>query len=122
MHVLVGVGVPDDSLVALERAADRAAAAGDRLTVALFAADRSASAREALRTDVESVLESTGVDATVRHVEGDAGSQLVDIAESEDFDEIVIGGGSTSPMGKIKIDATAEFVLLNAHTTVTLVR
>jgi nucleotide-binding universal stress UspA family protein len=122
MHVLVGVGAPDDSLTALERAVDRAAAAGDRLTVAVLAADRSPSAREALTDDVEAVLASAAVDATVRHVEGDAGSQLVDIAESESFDEIVIGGGTTSPMGKIKIDATAEFVLLNAHTTVTLVR
>ena len=67
-------------------------------------------------------LDAAGLDAEVRRVEGDPGSRLVEIAEHEGFDQIVIGGGQTSPMGKIKIGQVAEFVLMNADTTVTLVR
>ena len=47
---------------------------------------------------------------------------MIEIAETEDFEEIVLGGGHTSPMGKITIGPIAEFVLLNAKTSVTLVR
>jgi nucleotide-binding universal stress UspA family protein len=46
----------------------------------------------------------------------------VEIAEREAFDEVVLGGGHTSPMGKITIGPIAEFVLLNAKTSVRLVR
>jgi nucleotide-binding universal stress UspA family protein len=78
------------------------------------------------RSDVEEtterMLDDADFDAEIRHVEGDPGSQLVEIAETEGYDRIVLGGGQTSPMGKIKIGTTAEFVLLNSHTTVTLVR
>jgi nucleotide-binding universal stress UspA family protein len=35
---------------------------------------------------------------------------------------VVIGGGEQSPMGKIRLGHIAEFVLLNSHVTVTLVR
>ena len=44
------------------------------------------------------------------------------VAEEEGFDQIVLGGGQTSPMGKINIGSIAEFVLLNSHITVKLVR
>ena len=120
MHVLVGVGGRHNSVAALERAVDRAIATGDDLTVALFETDHAE--RDEIRSRTDEILAAAPIDATVRHLDGDPGSSLVDIAESEGFDEIVIGGGTTSPMGKIKIDATTEFVLLNSHTTVTLVR
>jgi len=64
----------------------------------------------------------TELSVTIRHLEGQPGSELVALAESESFDEIALGGNTTSPMGKISIDQTAEFVLLNSHITVTLVR
>ena len=63
-----------------------------------------------------------GVDAEIRHLEGDPGSRLGDTAEEEGFEQIVIGGGQTSPMGKINLGSIAEFVLLNSHVTVSLVR
>jgi nucleotide-binding universal stress UspA family protein len=44
------------------------------------------------------------------------------VAEEHEFDKIVLGGGETSPMGKIQIGGIAEFVLLNSHVTVSLVR
>jgi len=67
-------------------------------------------------------LAETALDATIRRVEGHPGSRLVEIAEDEGFDQIVLGGGQTSPMGKLQVGSIAEFVLLNSHVTVTLVR
>jgi len=121
MDVLVGIGSPDESVAALERSARQAAATGDDVTVAIVGHHTSED-RERLAADAAAVADDAAIEISVRQVEGNPGSQLVDIAEDEGFDELVIGGGSTSPMGKITIGSTAEFVLLNAHTTVTLVR
>jgi len=46
----------------------------------------------------------------------------VTIANQESFDRIVLGSGERSPLGKIQLGSVAEFVLLNAQTSVTLVR
>jgi nucleotide-binding universal stress UspA family protein len=63
-----------------------------------------------------------GVEATVRTVTGDPGSRLVEIAETEGFDVIALGGGEQTPMGKISVGSIAEFVILNARVSVLLVR
>jgi len=120
MNVLVGVGSPNDSSAAIERAIRRAAQVGDELTVAIL--DPEAATDESLEATVTATLNEHDITASTHHVAGQPGSELVDIAESEGFDEIVLAGGQTSPMGKITIDKTVEFVVLNAHTTVTLVR
>ena len=117
MKVLLGIGGGDDSRRALEQTVSRAAEAGDDLTVAVV--DDPGGDIEAA---IDEVLTEAGVDAEVRHVDGDAGSELVRIAESEGFDRVALGGGTTSPMGKIQLGATAQFVLLNSHVTVSLVR
>jgi nucleotide-binding universal stress UspA family protein len=122
MKVLCGIGGSDDSLRALERTVDRAAVAGDDLTVAVVENPDSAAAIEEITRRAEEAIADAGIDAEIRHVEGDPGSRLVDIAEREGFDEIVLGGGQTSPMGKITVGPIAEFVLLNSMTSVTLVR
>ena len=122
MKVLLGIGGAEDSVPALEATVERARDAGDDLTVAIVdnpVAPRDPAEVEAL---VREVLAEAGLDAEVRHLEGDPGSRLVDVAEREGFDQVVLGGGETSPMGKIRIGSIAEFVLLNSHTTVTLVR
>ncbi len=122
MKVLCGIGGSDDSLRALDRTVDRALAAGDDLTVAIVEnPDASLSTAEVVER-AEETIDAAGLNAEVRRVDGDPGSQLVAIAEREEFDEIVLGGGQTSPMGKITIGPIAEFVLLNATTSVTLVR
>lgn len=122
MKVLCGIGGSDDSFRALERTVERAAVADDDLTVAVVDnPDADADTTEILDRAHEAV-DAAGIDADVRHVEGDPGSRLIDIAEREGFDEIVLGGGHTSPMGKITIGPIAEFVLLNSNTSVTLVR
>jgi len=122
MKVLLGVGGSDDSIRALEDTVERARAAGDDLTVAVVENPRSERSPEEVDDRVRTVLADAGLDAPVRHIEGDAGSRLVAIAEEEDFDVIAIGGGETSPMGKINLGSIAQFVLLNSHVSVTLVR
>lgn len=122
MKVLCGIGGSDDSFRALDRTVERAAVANDDLTVAVVDNEDSEVAPEELVRRARDAIDDAGIDADVRRVEGDPGSRLVEIAETEEFEEIVLGGGHTSPMGKITIGPIAEFVLLNAKTSVTLVR
>ena len=122
MHVLCGIGGSDDSLRALEQTVERASVAGDDLTIGVVENPNAEIAVEEVIRRAEAAIAEAGIDATVRHIEGDPGSRLVDIAEQEGFDRIVLGGGHTSPMGKISIGPIAEFVLLNSNPSVTLVR
>lgn len=122
MKVLLGIGGSDDSIRALEQVIARTAEVDDDLTVAIVENPRSPRSREEIAERTREELGAAGVDAEIRQVEGDPGSELVDMAEREGFDEIALGGGQTSPMGKINVGSIAEFVLLNAHTSVKLVR
>ncbi|KZN24767.1 MULTISPECIES: universal stress protein [unclassified Haladaptatus] len=122
MKVLLGIGGSDDSLTALSRTVERAVAADDELTVAILDNPESDLAKDDITEKVQAVLDDVGFDATVRDVSGDPGSRLLDIAESEGFEQIVLGGGQRSPMGKIRLGQIAEFVLLNSHVSVKLVR
>jgi nucleotide-binding universal stress UspA family protein len=122
MKVLLGVGGSEDSLRALTRALERAREAGDDLTIAVLDNPESPRAMEEVEQEVRERLADSGLDATVRRLKGDPGSQLVDVAEREGFERIVLGGGETSPLGKIRLGSIAEFVILNAGVSVTLVR
>jgi nucleotide-binding universal stress UspA family protein len=122
MKVLLGIGGSEDSLDALDRTVRRALEADDDLTVAIVENPESDRAPEEVMATVRGVLDDANVDADIRRVTGNPGSRLVEIAESGGFDEVVLGGGSQSPMGKIRLGHIAEFVLLNSHVTVTLVR
>jgi nucleotide-binding universal stress UspA family protein len=122
MRVLLGVGGSEDSFRALERTVERTAEAGDELTVAVVENPESEPDVEAVRDRVETVLREAGVEAEVLTLEGHPGSRLVELAESEGFDRLVLGGGETSPLGKVSLGEIAEFVLLNANISVTLVR
>lgn len=122
MNVLLGIGDTADPFLALDRTLDRAEEAGDDLTVAILDMPDAEAALDDIEAGVRERIEAAGVDATVRRLDGDPGSRLVEVAEAEGFDAIVLDGGETSPMGKIKISTVAEFVLLNSHVTVTLVR
>ncbi|MFB6078772.1 MAG: universal stress protein [Halarchaeum sp.] len=101
---------------------ERAVEAGDVLTVAVLDNPESERDAETVIEHATDVLEDADLDADVRHLTGDPGSELVHLAESEGFDQVVLGGGERSPMGKIRLGPIAEFVLLNSHVTVTLVR
>jgi len=122
MKVLLGVGGSDESRRALTQTVERAVEAGDELTIVTFATGERERGREEIEADVEATLADAALDATVRHVEENPESELIRIAEEEEFDQIVIGGGHTSPMGKIKLGPITEFVLVNAQVTVKLIR
>lgn len=122
MHVLVGVGAADPIEALLPEAVERAREAGDRLTVAVVAAPDGGGDLEAAERRARAVLEEESFEAEVRVLSGHPGSELVELAESGPFDRLTIGGGERSPLGKIQIGSTTEFVLLNAGTTVTLLR
>lgn len=122
MRVLLGVGGSDDSLDALERTVERTASAEDELTIAVVDNPASSMGAEEIETIAHETVESASIDADVRRVAGDAGSQLVEIAETEGYDMIILGGGQSSPMGKISLGSISEFVLLNAAVSVKLVR
>ena len=121
MHVLLGVEGSEESRRALESTVDRAAEAGDELTVAVFAL-----AGQSL-DDVEEYarnrLGETDLSWSIERVEADhSASSLVELAEAGPYDQLAIGGGQRSPMGKIELGTTTEFVLLNAQLTVRLER
>jgi nucleotide-binding universal stress UspA family protein len=122
MKVLLGIGGSEDSLRALEKAVDRAKEAGDELTIAIVENPESTREPSDLRERVDEVLDEAALEADVRQLSGHPGSQLLELAEREDYDRIVLGGGETSPLGKVQLGSIAEFVLLNAQTTVTLIR
>lgn len=120
MNVLLGLDGSELSMRALEQTIERARVMEDAITVAVYegAADVDLDDVEAR---AQERLEDAGFDVDLRRIEGEPGSQLVEIAE-RDYDQIVLGGGMISPMGKIRIGDVIEFVLVNAQTTVTLVR
>jgi len=120
MDVLVGVDNSDRGMETLEEAVEQAQQAGEDLTVAVYTyGDESISEAE---TSVRDWLANLGVEASIERIEGDPGSQLVELAEEGEYDRIVLSGGTVSPLGKINLTPIHEFVLLNARTTVTLVR
>jgi nucleotide-binding universal stress UspA family protein len=124
MKVLLGIGGTEDSFRALDRVVERTGETGDDLTVAVLDNPASDPPPDAVERRARAVLEDAGLgDAVdVRRLEGDPAPSLVQLAESEGVDRLVLGGGQRSPMGKITLGDVAEYVLLNARTTVTLVR
>jgi nucleotide-binding universal stress UspA family protein len=123
MKIVLGVGGSELSYHALDETIERADEAGDDLTIAIFDSEEVETTLEEIRERVEERLAASGFDADVRHIESDQpGGELVELAESEGFDRIVLGGGKRSPLGKIQLGSIAEFVLLNAQTPVTLIR
>ena len=122
MKVLLGIGGSDGSFEALADTVTRAEEAGDEVTVAIVDREDIALTPEEIETEVRERLAEAGLDSEIRHLSGHPGSRLVELAEQEQFDRLVVAGGERSPLGKINFDETLEFVLLNAETTVTLVR
>lgn len=122
MKLLLGVGGTDDGIRALERTLARVDETGDDLTVAVFENPASEATVDEVVDRVRDHLATAGVDAPVRRIEGHPGSGLIDLAEGEGFDRIVLGGGERSPMGKVQVGSVAQFVVVNAPVSVTLVR
>lgn len=122
MNVLLGLAGSDESITALRRTIDRTSEIGDDLTVAVLEKADTERSQEEMYRQAEKLLSEADVDAELERLEGNPGASLVDYAEQGEFDQLVIGGGTISPMGKIQLGSLTEFVLLNAPTTVKLVR
>lgn len=120
MNVLLALDGGDLSMRALDRTVERALAAGDTVTVAVYEGPQSADL-DAVAAEARERAAEAGLDVDVHRIDADPGSRLVEMAE-DGFDRLVMGGGTISPMGKIRIGDVIEFVLINAQTTVTLVR
>ncbi|WP_336326925.1 universal stress protein [Halovenus sp. HT40] len=119
MRVLLGIEDTDHGIKALETTVERAKETDDELTVAVYATDGSVDETESA---VRDRIETLGADCSVERIESEPGSRLVELAERDGYDQIVLSGGQRSPLGKIKLDDVHEFVLLNSRTTVKLVR
>ena len=122
MNVLLGLGGTDESIRALEETIERADDVGDDLVVATLDKPDAPRTQAEMHDEAMATLESVDFDAEIRDLEGDPGPALVNLAEREGFDRIVIGGGTETPMGKIRLGPITEFVLLNASMPVTLIR
>jgi len=122
MKVLLGIDGSDESMKTLRKTIDRTREAGDDLTVVVVPKEEAKRSQDEMAAEARDLVGEAGLDAEVRVVSGDPGSTLVDIAERESFDQLAIGGGTESPMGKIRLGTITEFVLLNANVTVRLVR
>ncbi|AGB30466.1 UspA domain-containing protein [Natrinema pellirubrum DSM 15624] len=123
MNVLLGLGGSDESVKTLRRTIERTTDVGDDLTVAIVDKPESKRSQDEMCQQAREALDEAGLeDRPVEKLEGDPGSALVDYAEQGEYDQLVIGGGTLSPMGKIQLGPITEFVLLNAPTTVKLVR
>lgn len=119
MRLLVGVDGSDWSLQALDDVISRARKVDDEVTVAVYSTEENLADVEAT---VRNRLAELEFDATVEVIEESPESRLLELAETGGYDRIVMSGGQRSPLGKIELDSVIEFVLLNAHTSVTLVR
>ncbi|OLZ39741.1 universal stress protein UspA [Natrinema saccharevitans] len=123
MNVLLGLGGSDESVKTLRRTIERTTDVGDDLTVVIVDKPESKRSQDEMYQQAREALDEAGLeDRPVEKLEGDPGSALVDYAEQGEYDQLVIGGGTLSPMGKIQLGPITEFVLLNAPTTVKLVR
>ncbi|MFP4632064.1 MAG: universal stress protein [Halobacteriota archaeon] len=122
MKKLLGVGGSQDSFTALERTLQRVRNTGDEVVVAVVDNPESTLSADEVEDRVRRALEDVELEAEVRRLEGHAGSGLLELAEAEGFDEIVLGGGRRSNMGKIRVGEIAEFVVLNSRVSVKLVR
>ena len=119
MRIIVGVDGTDRGMKTLDAAVKRARAMDDELTVAVYTEKGPLTPVE---ERVNQRLAELDVDVPVELLEDSPGGTLVSRAEQDEYDCIVLPGGDRSPLGKIQFDSTVEFVLLNARTSVTLIR
>jgi nucleotide-binding universal stress UspA family protein len=79
-------------------------------------------ARHSTVRDLVEKLEAADVEYEIRGGLGPHGETIVELAEEESADRVVVGGRRRSPTGKAVFGSTAQEVLLNASCPVTFVR
>lgn len=80
------------------------------------------SRRHATIRRLSEALDDAGIDYTVRGEIGNHGQRIVDLAEAEGTDLVIVGGRKRSPTGKAVFGSTAQEVMLSAPCPVTFVR
>lgn len=121
--VLVALEAHGDAPGVLERALRHVVHRDDELTVVLLPRPGEGGDEPAALPDaVREVLSRYGHPAEIRRLSGSLPGALVEMAEAGGFDELVLGGGRRSPTGKMRLGRAAEFAVVNARTTVVLVR
>ena len=122
MRLLLGIGGNEDGFDALAATIDRVRATGDELSVAVLDHPGVDTPIDEVEAAVRDRLANAAVTAEVVSLDGEPGPALVELAETEGYDRIVLGGGERSPMGKLTVGPVGEFVVLNSTVSVTLIR
>lgn len=122
MEILLGIGGSEDEFVALSKLLSGESIQWDVLTIAILESEHTPTSTRSIEERVTGMLETTDRSVTIKQLPGDPGSQLLEFAETEGYDAIAIGGGERSPLGKLTLNQTAEFVVLNSTINVVLVR
>ena len=118
-HVVFGVDESEERAESAARAvANLPGEAGD-MRVTLFhvftdnpsgaSATQVASVRAA-----EDVLEAAGVDVEIGESSGDPAESILELADEEDADLVVVGGRKRSPAGKALFGSVTQSVILNS--------
>lgn len=121
MKLLLGVGGSEESFRALDKTVERVSETGEDLTVAAVEDAGSPLDVEEVETRVRERLSDAGIDAETVTLTGRWDCRLVEHAEREGYDRIVLPS-ERSPLGKITIGEATEFVLLNARVSVTIMK
>lgn len=65
--------------------------------------------------DAKTALEDEGIDVTVLEDSGDPVNSIIDCAEENDVESIVMGGRKRSPTGKALFGSITQSVILNSE-------
>lgn len=122
MKKLLAVDGSEHAQHALRETIERVAETGDDLEVAIYAPEDAETSLADVESTVRPIIERVDFDVPVYRLQDHAGSELVELADGKGFDRLLVGVRTTSPLGKIRLNSVAEFVVLNAETTVTLIR
>lgn len=80
-------------------------------------ASRHSTVREIAKT-----LDEGDIDYEIKGLVGEGGKTIVEVAETVDADQLIVGGRKRSPTGKAVFGSTAQEVLLSAPCPATFVR
>ncbi len=122
--VLLATDASQASLAAEEHAIDLAARLGTRLLV-LSVVSGTAGVRTERQLAIEAIVQrarGAGADAQGMTWDGDAGESIVDVAEAESVDLIVVGTHERGAVGRLFLGSVSDHVVRHARCPVMVVR